>query len=204
MEFECNIFQGFATLQFCNKVQELMTKMDDPSQLKRRTVFMSMFNDIIWGSEDNERECITNVTLVTLFAIKIPAGRWSVLWSGSEKKWFSTYIRDHMENGTESLNWWWSKSEKADPNKNGETRADRTRMLTDPKKHKNWLTRTSQSLWDKGQMSVAPSYVSRKIPHAHRVTASHQLDNESPKHALQAACALMNKSYPLLYQRTQD
>ena len=34
MEFECNIFTGFTTLQLCHKVQELMTKMGDPSQFK--------------------------------------------------------------------------------------------------------------------------------------------------------------------------
>ena len=35
---------------------------------------MSMFNDIMWGSEDNERECIANSTLVSLFAKRCPAG----------------------------------------------------------------------------------------------------------------------------------
>ena len=53
---------------------------------------MSMFNDIIWGSTDNERECIANATLVTLFAKRFPAERWSFLGPGSETKWFSTYI----------------------------------------------------------------------------------------------------------------
>ena len=32
MEFELNIFPGFTTLQFCNKVQEFMSKMGDPSE----------------------------------------------------------------------------------------------------------------------------------------------------------------------------
>ena len=48
MEFECNIFPGFTTLQLISKVQEFMTKMGDPSQFKGRIIFMSMFNDIIW------------------------------------------------------------------------------------------------------------------------------------------------------------
>ena len=30
MEFECNIFPGFTTLQLCNKVQEFLSKMSDP------------------------------------------------------------------------------------------------------------------------------------------------------------------------------
>ena len=48
IEFEWNIFSGFTTLQLCNKVQEFMTKMSDPSEFKGRTIFMSMFNDISW------------------------------------------------------------------------------------------------------------------------------------------------------------
>ena len=44
MEFECNIFQGS---QFCNKVQEFLSKMsEEPEELKRRIIFISMFNDI--------------------------------------------------------------------------------------------------------------------------------------------------------------
>ena len=53
---------------------------------------MSMFNDIKWGSEDNERECIANATLVTSFAKRFPPRRWSFLGPGSGKKWYSTYI----------------------------------------------------------------------------------------------------------------
>ena len=51
-----------------------------------------MFNDILWGSEDNERECNANATLVSLFAKRFPAGRWSFLGPGSEKEWYSTSI----------------------------------------------------------------------------------------------------------------
>ena len=91
MEFEWNIFPGFTTLQLISKVQEFMTKMGDPSQFKGRIIFISMFNDIIWGSEDNERECIANATLVTLFAKRFPPGRWSFFGPGSEKKWYSTH-----------------------------------------------------------------------------------------------------------------
>ena len=45
------------------------------------------FNDIIWGSKDNEKECIAYSTLVSLFAKRFPAGRWSFLGLGSEAKW---------------------------------------------------------------------------------------------------------------------
>ena len=67
---------------------------------------MSMFNDIIWGSTDNERECIANSTLVSLFAKKNPDGRWSFLGPGSELNWYGIPLtkKDQEENGTESLN----------------------------------------------------------------------------------------------------
>ena len=91
MEFEWNIFTGFTTLQLVDKVQEFKNKMGDPTQFKERIIFMSMFNDIIWGSEDNERECRANATLVSAFAKRSPARRWSFLGPGSETEWYSTY-----------------------------------------------------------------------------------------------------------------
>ena len=92
MEFEWNIFQGFTTLQLCNKVQEFMTKMSDPSEFKGRIIFMPMFNDISWGSEDNEQECNADADFISKNARRFPPGRWSFLGPGSEKKWYSTYI----------------------------------------------------------------------------------------------------------------
>ena len=89
MELEWNIFPGFTTLQLISKVHEFMTKMGDPSQLKGLIIFMSMFNDIIWGSEDTERECNASATLVCTIAKRFPPGRWSFLGPGSEKKWYS-------------------------------------------------------------------------------------------------------------------
>ena len=69
-----------------------MGKMDDPAQFQGRIIFMSMFNDIICGTTDNEQECNANATLVSIFARRFPARRWSFLGPGSEKKWYSTYI----------------------------------------------------------------------------------------------------------------
>ena len=92
MEFEWNIFSGFTTLQLCNKVQEFMSKMSDPpEQFQRRIIFMSMFNDISWGSDDNEQECESNANLVSIYARIFPPGRWSFLGRGPEKKWYSTH-----------------------------------------------------------------------------------------------------------------
>ena len=52
---------------------------------------MSMFNDISWGSQDNEQECELSANLVSIFARRFSPGRWSVLGPGSEKKWYSTH-----------------------------------------------------------------------------------------------------------------
>ena len=92
MEFEWNIFPRFTTLQLCNKVHEFVSKMSDPSEFKGRIIFMSMFNDILWRSEDNERECNAHADFVSTYAKRFPAGRWSFLGPGSEKKWYATYI----------------------------------------------------------------------------------------------------------------
>ena len=106
MEFEWNIFQGFTTLQLISKVEEFMTKMGDLSQFKGGIIFMSKFKDIIWGSEDNEQECDANAILVSIFAKRFPAGRWSFLGPGSEKKWYSTYIDKPRGEWAESQNGW--------------------------------------------------------------------------------------------------
>ena len=41
------IFQAFTTLQFCNKVQESLSRLRiTPEKFAGRIIFMSMFNDI--------------------------------------------------------------------------------------------------------------------------------------------------------------
>ena len=93
MEFQWNIFPGFTTLQLCNKVQEFMSKMSkEPEGFTGRIIFMSMFNDISWWSNDNEQECELSAQLVSMYAKRFSPGRWSFLGLGSEKKWNSTYI----------------------------------------------------------------------------------------------------------------
>ena len=86
------LWTGFTILQLCNKVQEFINKMGDPAQFQGRIIFMSMFNDISWGSEDNGRECNANADLVSIYARRCPAGLWSFLGPGSEKKWYSTDV----------------------------------------------------------------------------------------------------------------
>ena len=54
-----------------------------------RIIFMSMFNDISWGSKGNEQECELSAQPVSINARRFSPGRWSFLGPGSEKKWFS-------------------------------------------------------------------------------------------------------------------
>ena len=86
MEFEWNIFPGLTTLQ-----------------LTGRVIFMSMFNDISWGSKDNKKECVANAQLVSLFARRFGAGQWSFLGHGSQKKWYS------ISEDSPQCEWDWKK-----------------------------------------------------------------------------------------------
>ena len=49
---------------------------------------MWMFNDISCGSKDNEKECLANAKLVSLYAKRFGKGQWSFIGPGSEKKWY--------------------------------------------------------------------------------------------------------------------
>ena len=92
MEFEWNIFPGFTTLQLCHKVQEQRSRLSvTPEKFSGRIIFMSMFNDISWGSQDNEKECESNANLVSNYERRFSPGRWSFLRPGSEEKWYSTH-----------------------------------------------------------------------------------------------------------------
>ena len=73
--------------------------------------------DVQWHHMESWRlwkELIANSTLVFSCAERFPAGQTSFFGLGSDTKWyFSFTAKDHNENGTKSLNWWWSNSEKA-------------------------------------------------------------------------------------------
>ena len=61
------IFPRIHTLQLCYKVQELLLRLSvTPEKLTGRNIFMSMFNDISWGSRDIKVECEANAQIVSL------------------------------------------------------------------------------------------------------------------------------------------
>ena len=89
MEFEWNIFPGFKTLQLSEEVKRLLLRLDEtPENFTGRIIFMSMFNDISCGSKDNEKECLANAKLVSLYATRFGKEQWSFIGPGSEKKWY--------------------------------------------------------------------------------------------------------------------
>ena len=97
MELEWNIFPGITTLQLSHKVKELLLRLSvTPEKFSGRIIFKSMFNDISWGSKDNEKECKSNAQLVSLFARRFGAGQWSFPGPGSERSGIVSL------NGTES------------------------------------------------------------------------------------------------------
>ena len=75
MEFEWNIFPEFTTLELCTKVQELLSKLSaTPEKITWRSIFMSMFNDIKWWSEDNKKEWESSAQFVSLYPKRFGAG----------------------------------------------------------------------------------------------------------------------------------
>ena len=90
MDFEWNILPGFNTLQLSDEVKSLLLKLGEtPENFTGRSVFMSMFNDISYGSRDNETECMSNANRVSLQAKRFGKGQWSLICLGSENKWYS-------------------------------------------------------------------------------------------------------------------
>ena len=82
MEFEWNIFPGFNTLQLSEEFKSLLLRLGEtPENFTGRIMFMSMFNDISCGSRDNEKDCVSNANLVSLYAKKIWERTMVVYWS---------------------------------------------------------------------------------------------------------------------------
>ena len=83
-------FPGFKTLQLSEEVKKFIVEIGETLEnFTGRMIFMLMFNDISCGSRDNEKECMSNANLVTLYAKRFGKGQWSFLGLGSEKKWYS-------------------------------------------------------------------------------------------------------------------
>ena len=84
-------FQGFTTWQILAEIQNMMTETKcEPEQFQGRIIFMSTYNDIVWGAKGNEDLRIANSKIVAEYSGKFAHGRWSFLGSGSEMKWYGS------------------------------------------------------------------------------------------------------------------
>ena len=91
-----NIFPGFKTLQLSQEVKSLLLRLNEtPENFTGRIIFMSIFNDISWGSRDNEKVRVKCSICKEIW-------KWSFLGPGSEKKWYSISVQIvHKVNRTE-------------------------------------------------------------------------------------------------------
>ena len=77
-------------MQLNDQVKSLLYRLGEtPEKFTGRILFMSMFNDISSGTKDNEKACLANARLVSLYARRFGKGPWSFIGPGSEKKWYS-------------------------------------------------------------------------------------------------------------------
>ena len=92
MKFEWKNFPGFTELGILDEIHKMMTESRcEPEQFKGGIIFMSMYNDIVWGERGNKETCIANCVKITEYARRFPQGRWSFLGLGSEKEWYGTH-----------------------------------------------------------------------------------------------------------------
>ena len=105
--FECDISQDSPHCSSATRSKSSCQKWaKKQEEFTGRIIFMSMFNDISWGSQDKEQECELSANLVSIYARRFLPKRWSFLGPGSEKKWYSTHD-SKPQDVTESQNWWW-------------------------------------------------------------------------------------------------
>ena len=89
IEFEWTVFPRFSPLSILEKIQEdLEMRRIQPKEFTDQTIFMSMFNVIVWNT--NDENCVSNAERVKNYAKRFLAGQWRFLGPGSEGKWFGS------------------------------------------------------------------------------------------------------------------
>ena len=102
IEFECTMFTGFSSLSILQEIQQdLERKNIQPEEFKDRIIFMSIFNDIEWKT--NDENWISNVKN---YAMKFSQEHWTYLGPGSEEKWYK------KEKGIPQPTTWYSDTKK--------------------------------------------------------------------------------------------
>ena len=117
MEFEWNISQDLLHCSSATKFKIYCWDWGEtPQNFTRRIIFMSMFNDITWGSKDNKKECESDAQLVSQSLVQ-------------RKKWYSI--------SEESTRWMGQNGGEDD----GDTRRKRTPSLSS---HESIVQRSTQ------------------------------------------------------------
>ena len=105
------IFSGFTTLQILAEIQNMMTEIQcESEQFSGRIIFMSMYNDIVWGEKGNEDLGIANSQIEAEYVRRFAHGHWSFLGLGSERNGPELTRTNWMENEMVSLRTWCSTS----------------------------------------------------------------------------------------------
>ena len=72
---------GFGTLQLCDKVNDLLSRLGETPENFTGRIFFMMCNDISCGTKDNEEECVVHARLVSLNARKFGKRTTVIYWS---------------------------------------------------------------------------------------------------------------------------
>ena len=96
------IFPGFTTLQLCNKVREFMSKMSDPSELKKDGLSSCRCSMTSYGDLKTMNAMLTPTSFLYLQKNSHQDdGHFSDL--AQKRSGILLFLIDHKENGTESL-----------------------------------------------------------------------------------------------------
>ena len=68
-------FPGFSSLSILQEIQQDLERRNiQPEEFKDRIIFMSMFNDIEWRT--NDENCVSNAEKVNNYAMRFSQGHW--------------------------------------------------------------------------------------------------------------------------------
>ena len=74
------------TLQLVGEIRNMMAEMNCAlEQCKDRSIFLSMFNDIVWKENNSRVTCIANSVSESNYATKFLEGHWSYFGPGVKK-----------------------------------------------------------------------------------------------------------------------
>ena len=93
-----------AALQQSPRVHVKMS--DKPEESKGRIIFMSMFHDISWETQDNEQACESNANFVSIYARRFHQEDGHSSDLDQKRSGILIMTANHKE-WDESLNWWW-------------------------------------------------------------------------------------------------